>query len=145
MSFTELNLKGAPPPEPTNFGDRNSVERFLESEKFRPCANLECSRVNLHNQVLYMPMCLEGRFDRQGSIGNFFEMPHPSRPCSPVTYMAIPTWAPLISCPPDCKGYKNRTVAKTQEAGGKAAGWFFERVFKPAEFLWAAFWAWLFK
>jgi hypothetical protein len=36
-------------------------------------------------------------------------------------------------------------VAKTQEAGGKAAGWFFERVFKPAEFLWAAFWAWLFK
>jgi hypothetical protein len=28
------------------------------------------------------------------------------RHLSPLTYMHIPTWAPLISCPPDCKGYK---------------------------------------
>jgi hypothetical protein len=144
MSLTELNLNNAPEPTNTNFGDRNSVERFLESEKFRPCANLECSQVNLHDKVLFIPMCLQGRFDRQG-IGDFFDMPHPSRPCSPVTYMSIPTWAPLISCPLDCKGYKNRVVAKTQKASEKIASWLFEHLLKPAEFFWAAVWAWLFK
>jgi hypothetical protein len=35
------------------------------------------------------------------------EMPNTQvRHLSPLTYMHIPTWAPLISCPPDCKGYK---------------------------------------
>jgi hypothetical protein len=144
MDFTRLNLDGAPKPKSINFSDQNAVEKFLETEKFRPCANLECSEVNLHNAHFYMPMCREGRFDRHG-IADFFEMPVPARPCSPITYMSLAHWAPLISCPPDCKGYKNRHVAKTQKAGGKVAGWLFEHILKPAEIFWAAVWAWLFK
>ncbi len=144
MSLTELNLDSAPAPKNVNFTDLNAVEKFLETEKFRPCANLECSEVKLHNQHFYMPMCREGRFDKQG-VAEFFDMPVPTRPCSPVTYMSLATWAPLISCPPDCKGYKNRTVAKTQKAGGQTARWLFEHILKPAEIFWAAVWAYFFK
>ena len=61
-----------------NFTDRNAVEKFLETEKFRSCANLECSQINLHNQQLFMPMCKEGRFDRQG-IAEFFDRYCPAR------------------------------------------------------------------
>src|ERR1700694_5282221 len=137
MSLTRLNLDGAPAPKNINFTDLNAVEKFLETEKFRPCANLECSEVTLHNQYFYMPMCREGRFDKQG-VAEFFDMPVPTRPYSPVTYLSLATWAPLISCPPDCKGYKNRTVAKTQKAGGETARWLFEHILKPAEIFWAA-------
>lgn len=145
MSLTELNLNDAPTPKNVNFSDRNSVEKFLESEKFRPCANLRCAPIMLQHQQLYMPQCDEGRFDRQG-IAEFFDMPNTQmRRLSPVTYMSIPSWAPFISCPPDCKGYRNRTVAKTQKAGGRIASWLFEHVLKPAEILWAAVWAWIFK
>ena len=81
-----------------NFSDRNAVERFLEGKKFRHCANLQCSPVELEHQVLYMPMCIEGRFKREG-LAEVLDLPHPPRPLSPVTYTTIPLWAPLVSCP----------------------------------------------
>lgn len=112
-------------PRTINFTDRNAVEKFLETKKFRHCANLECSRVDLHRQVLYMPMCLDDRFNKQGDA-EFFDMPSAQkRTVSPVTYMSIPNWAPFISCPHDCKGYRNRTIAKAQKTVGQAARWFF--------------------
>src|SRR5258708_21750857 len=97
-----------------NFTDRNAVEKFLEGDKFRSCANLECSPVELEHDVLYMPMCMEGRFNREG-IAEHLDMPRPPRPLSPLTYTTIPVWAPLVSCPADCKGYQNRTVAKVKK------------------------------
>src|SRR5260370_37793392 len=60
-----------------------------------------------------MPACLEGRFAREG-FAQHIEMPLRSRPLSPMTYTTIPQWAPLIRCPRDCKGYRNRTVAKVR-------------------------------
>lgn len=144
MSLTELNLNKAPNPKSVNFADRNAVEKFLETEKFRPCASLACRGVELPHEVLYMPVCHEGRFNREG-VAEFYDMPRPPRPLSPLTYTDIGIWAPLVSCSPDCKGYRNRTVAKAQQAGGRAGIWLFERILKPAEFLWAAFWAWLLK
>jgi hypothetical protein len=62
-------------------------------------------------QMLYMPVCFEGRFAREGAA-QAIEMPLRTRPLSPITYTTIPIWALLISCPPDCRGYENRTVAK---------------------------------
>lgn len=103
------------PSSDMNFSDRNAVERFLEGKKFRHCANLQCSPVELEHQVLYMPMCMEGRFKRKG-FAEVLDLPQPPRPLSPVTYTTIPLWAPLISCPADCKGYRNRTFAKVQDA-----------------------------
>ena len=146
MSLTELNLRDAPKPKATNFGDQNSVEEFLADKKFRQhCVNLRCSPVQLQHQRLYMPMCDEGRFDRQG-IAEAFEMPSTKvGRLSPVTYTVIPTWAPFISCPLKCKGYKNRTVARFERVGKEAAGWVFHHVLKPAEIFWAAIWAWIFK
>lgn len=143
MSFTALNLNESRQ-RSVNFTDRNAVENCLQTERFRPCANLRCVPAHLRDEVLYMPVCVEGRFHREG-VAEFYDMPLPPRPVSPVTYMMIGVWAPLISCPADCKGYKNRTVAKTQKAGGRVASLLFEHVLKPAEFLWAAFWAWVFK
>ena len=35
MSVTKLNLRDAPKPKATNFGDQNSVEEFLKDKKFR--------------------------------------------------------------------------------------------------------------
>jgi hypothetical protein len=106
-----------------NFTDRNAVERFLDTEQFRPCANLECLPVQLE-QVLYMPVCREGRFKREGVAG-LLDMPLPPRPLSPLTYTTIGIWAPLVSCPPDCKGYRNRTVGRMQKALRRAAVWMF--------------------
>ena len=146
MSITGLNLNKAPRPKATNFGDQNSVEEFLADKKFRQhCVNLRCSPVQLQHQRLFMPMCDEGRFDRQG-VAEAFEMPSAKvGRLSPVTYMVIPTWAPFISCPLKCKGYKNRTVAKFESVGKEATGWVFHHVLKPAEIFWAAIWAWIFK
>jgi hypothetical protein len=110
--------------ENINFGDRNAVEKFLESSRFRPCAHLTCSQADLPHQVLYMPMCMEGRFRREGIAGSF-DMPAPSRRLSPVTYTSVPIWAPLVSCPPDCRGYQNRTVARLQTAAMSVVRWLF--------------------
>lgn len=124
---TEQNSKDSQSPKNINFTNRNAVEKFLETEKFRPCANLRCAPVKLQNQQLFMPMCDEGRFDRQG-VAEFFEMPSTQvRRLSPVTYMSIPSWAPFISCPSDCKGYRNRTVAKLARAGSSVMHWLFQK------------------
>jgi|HubBroStandDraft_5_1064220.scaffolds.fasta_scaffold38456_2 hypothetical protein len=111
-------------PQNINFADRNAVEKFLETDKFRPCANLECSRVPLQHDTAYMPMCLEGRFNRAGFAG-MIEMPQPQRPLSSITYTTIPIWAPLVSCPRDCKGYQNRTISKVRGAAALAIRWLF--------------------
>jgi hypothetical protein len=146
VTLTKLNLEEAPKPKATNFGDQNSVEEFLEDKKFRQrCEHLRCAPVQLQHQRLYMPMCDEGRFDREG-IAEAFEMPSTKvGRLSPVTYIVIPSWAPFISCPLKCKGYKNRTVAKIEKVGKQGASWVFHHVLKPAEIFWAAVWAWLFK
>lgn len=60
--------------------------------------------------MLYMPACLEGRFAKEG-VAQAIEMPSRSRRLGPTTYATIPLWAPFISCPPDCRGYENRTIA----------------------------------
>jgi hypothetical protein len=109
-----------------NFGDRNAVEKFLESSRFRPCAHLRCSQLSLPHHVVYMPMCMEGRFRKEGSA-EFFDMPVPSRPLNPVTYTSVPTWAPFVSCPLDCKGYQNRTLARLQTSAVSAARWLFRK------------------
>src|ERR1700751_2767027 len=62
-------------------------------------------------QMLYMPVCLEGRFAREG-FAQHIDMPMRNRPLSPITYTSIPQWAPLISCPRDCRGYRNRPLAR---------------------------------
>lgn len=123
-----------------NFADRNAVEAFLETEKFRPCANLECSQVRLEHAVFYMPVCLEGRFSREG-VAQHLDMPVPPQSVSPVTYMTVGIWGPLVSCSSDCKGYRNRRAVKVSTAARMAAKWFFENILKPGEVFWAAFWA----
>jgi len=122
---TENNSK-APENKNINFTNRNAVEKFLEGEQFRPCDNLKCSPVELEHDVLYMPMCMEGRFHREG-VAEVLDMPLPPRPLSPVTYTTIPIWAPLVSCPHDCKGYENRTVAKFQRSVSSAIRWLFRK------------------
>jgi hypothetical protein len=151
MSLVELNLNKPPNRRSVNFTDRNSVEAFLQTGRFRPCANLKCSPGRLAHDVLYMPVCSEGCFNKEG-IGQCYDMPLPRRRlgrltyvANPVTYTAVGVWGPLVSCPCDCTGYRNRTVAKIQTAGSGIASWSFENILKPADILWAAFWAWVFK
>lgn len=127
-----------------NFTDRNAVEDFLETKRFRPCANLKCFPAHVQRDAIYLPVCLQGRFHREG-VAEFFDMPVPPRPLSPLTYTSVGAWGPLVSCPRKCKGYRNRTVAKILTGGKHAASWFFEHILKPAEFFWAAFWAWVMK
>jgi hypothetical protein len=131
-------------PAGLDFSDRNAVEKFLQTDRFRPCANLECSPAHLQHVVLYTPVCMEGRFNREG-VAQYFDMPVPARPLSPVTYTTVAEWGPLVSCPRDCKGYRNRTVAKILATGKHGAGWFFHNIVKPTEVLWAAFWARVFR
>jgi hypothetical protein len=124
MSLPELNSNEPREPKNIDFADRNAVEHFLETEKFRPCANLECTPLQLQHEVLYMPVCREGRFNREG-VAEFLEMPLPPRRLSPLTYTTIGIWAPLVSCPPNCKGYRNRTLAKIRRAGLLSVRWLF--------------------
>jgi hypothetical protein len=115
-----------------NFTDRNAVERFLEGDQFRPCGNLKCLPVNLQYQIVYLPACLENRFHREG-IAEHLEMPLLSRHLSPMTYQSVGIWAPLVSCPRDCKGYRNRTVAKLQNAGSAAVNSLFGKPNRTGE------------
>ena len=144
MSLIELNLKKLRDRKSINFADRNAVDEFLQTEGFRPCANLECSPVHLEHEVFYMPLCFEGRFKKEG-VAEYFDMPLPPRPVSPVTYTTVGLWGPLVSCPSNCKGYRNRTIARIRMAVSRGASWVFEHILKPGEFLWAAFWARLLK
>lgn len=64
---------------------------------------------------------------------------------SPLIYTTVAVWGPHVSCPRDCKGYRNRTAAKILGSVKRGTSWVFENVIKPTEVLWAAFWAWVFK
>lgn len=151
MSLTELNLNNRPSRKSVNFTDRNAVEEFLQTERFRPCGRLGYLRMPVEHTALYMPMCSEGRFYKEG-IAQYYDMPLPRRRLgrltyvtSPVTHTAVGVWGPLVSCPCDCRGYRNRTVSRIRTAGSRAAIWLLENILRPAEFVWAAFWAWVLK
>ena len=94
---------------PANFGDKNSAERFLECGKFRRCANLTLIFGHQHNPPVsvYLPVCRESRFDRTG-MAQMLPIPIANTPISPVTYTTVAHWAPLISCPRDCKSYRSQ-------------------------------------
>ena len=94
----------------TNFSDRNSAERFLECGKFRRCANLLLPLVHQASPPVnvYVPICAESRFNKEG-VAQHLLMPNPaSHTVSPIVYTTVGQWAPLISCPRKCKGYRNK-------------------------------------
>jgi hypothetical protein len=128
----------------TNFADKNSAEKFLECGKFRRCANLLLAEAHLPGHTLYVPVCTKSRFNRQG-VAQHIEMPDPKRALGPITYRTVAAWAPLISCPRDCREYQNPTLAKIKAAVGNSLVWTSEHVIKPSEIVWAAFWAWVMK
>ncbi len=143
MALTRIELEKKP--RDVDFTDRNSVEDYLHTERFRSsCDNLHCDKIAFSTMTLYMPVCLQNRFARD-DVAQHFDMPDRSKPVSPVTYSMIPVWAPHVSCPPKCRGYRNRTVANCLRFGKKSFHWCSEHLIKPAEVAWAAVWAWIFK
>ena len=138
MALQKLDLnKTLPGCAGVNFSDKNAVEHFIEGEQFRPCANLQCDSVDVpvDHVRLYMPMCLESRFAKEGQA-QWFDMPNRDLPLSPVTYMSIPASAGGISCPADYPGFKSRTMAKVEKVAEKI---------HVKDGVWAAFWAWVMK
>ena len=99
----------------TDFSDRNSAERFIECGKFRRCTNLKLIQARLPSVRIYLPVCAESRFNRAGAA-QMIEMPVAGFPLSPVTYTTLGQWAPLISCPRKCKGYRNKRWAALMDA-----------------------------
>lgn len=57
------------------------------------------------------PVCMKSRFNRAGFAADI-EMPAPGRPLGPVTYSTLGFWAPLISCPRNCREYEHPVLAK---------------------------------
>lgn len=101
----------------TDFTDRNSAERFLECGKFRPCSNLLLPLIHQPSPPVnvYVPICAESRFNKAG-VAKHLPMPNPgSRIVSPIVYTTVGQWAPLISCPSDCKGYRSKQPASPAE------------------------------
>jgi hypothetical protein len=96
---------------PTNFGYKNSAEKFLECGKFRKCANLRLIPAQLQLVRLHIPVCMESRFNRTGTA-EWLPMPVFGQPLSPLTYTTVGEWAPHISCPVKCKGHRNPRWAK---------------------------------
>jgi hypothetical protein len=96
---------------PTNFGYKNSAEKFLECGKFRKCANLRLLPAQLKIVRLHIPVCMESRFNRTGRA-EWLPMPVFGQPLSPLTYTTVGEWAPHISCPVKCKGYRSARWAK---------------------------------
>lgn len=96
----------APVPD-TDFRDRNAVEKYLDCGRFKPCAHLKSIQATLppNGTVVYLPVCAENRFNKTG-VATDIDMPIPGRPLGPITYSTLGVWAALISCPPDCRGYK---------------------------------------
>jgi hypothetical protein len=90
----------------TNFGDKNSAERYLECGKFRRCANLKLIPAYVPSVLLYLPLCKESRFNKTGNA-EFLPMPVYGAALSPLTYTTVGQWASHISCPRDCKGYRS--------------------------------------
>jgi hypothetical protein len=97
----------------TNFGDKNSAERYLECGKFRRCANLRLIPAHVPSVLLYLPVCMESRFNKTGNA-EFLPMPVYGAALSPLTYTTVGQWASHISCPPDCKGYRSQRWAKVR-------------------------------
>ena len=127
-----------------DFSDWSAVEKFLKTKRFRRCANLECLPAHTGEVVLHLPVCSAGYFERQGNARHF-RMPDPQRDLRPLTYMTVAIWRPLVSCPRNCKAYRNQTAAKILNYTKRQASWLFENLVKPTEILWAAFWARLFR
>jgi hypothetical protein len=73
-SMPKFNPEAAAPD--TDFGDKNAVDRFLESGKFRRCANLQTIPAHLQGATVYMPVCMKSRFSRAGFAADI-EMPDP--------------------------------------------------------------------
>ena len=132
LSRTRPNPEATTPQGGVDFTDRNAIEDFLGTERFRPCASLKCIPAYLEHMVLYMPVCLEGRFRREG-VAQHIDMPRPGRPLSPLTYTTLQAWGPLVSCPGNCKGYRNRTIAKVRRVGRRAVSWLWGDVLTPSE------------
>ena len=110
-----------------DFSSKNDVERFLATSRFRKCGNLGYSTLRLEHQTVHMPFCQEGRFHKEG-VANSFDLPDKMmKRLSPIVCTTIPIWAPLVSCPHDCKGYRNRSVAKFQRAVSSAVRWLFKK------------------
>lgn len=128
----------------TDFRDRNSVDRYLECGRFKRCANLQSVPARLPDGTAYLPVCTKSRFNRTG-FATEIEMPAPGRTLGVITQATLGLWAPLISCPRDCREYKNRRLAKVEAVTRSSVGWIFEHFLKPAEIWWAAFWAWMMK
>ena len=102
----------------TNFSERNSAERFLESGKFRPCANLLLPLIHQPSFPVnvYIPVCAKSRFNKTG-VAQHLLVPDPgSRIVSPEVYTTVAKWAPHISCPRKCKGYRNKRWAALADA-----------------------------
>lgn len=106
----------------TDFRDKNAVDRFLECGKFRRCANLKAVRANLRDAAVYMPTCMKSRFNRTGFAADI-EMPAPGRPLGPVTYSSLGFWAPLISCPRNCREYEHPALAKLKATLRPSLAW----------------------
>src|SRR5271156_6575177 len=96
---------------PTNFGYKNSAEKFLECGKFRKCANLRLIPAQLQIVRLHIPVCVESRFNRTGTA-EWLPMPVFGQPLSPLTYTTVGEWAPHISCPVKCEGYRSPRWSK---------------------------------
>lgn len=130
----------------TDFRDRNAVEKYLECGRFKQCANLVSLPAVLPptGTTVYLPVCTENRFNKTG-FATHIEMPVPGKPLSPLTYVPLGQWASLISCPGDCRGYKNRSWAKFKDKARVPLAWVAGCVIKPTEIWWAAFWAWVMK
>jgi hypothetical protein len=54
---------------------------------------------------------MESRFNKTGNA-EFLPMPVYGAALSPITYTTIGQWAPLISCPRNCKGYRSQRWVK---------------------------------
>ena len=92
--------------------------------------NLGCLPAHTRDGVLHLPVCSTGNFDRQGNARHF-EMPDPQRPLGPLTYLTVAIWGPLVSCPRNCKAYRNQTAAKLLKDTKRLASWLFENLVKP--------------
>ena len=117
---TKFNPEAAAPD--TDFRDKNAVDRFLECGKFRRCGNLKAVRANLREATVYMPVCMKSRFNRAGFAADI-EMPVPGRPLGPVTYSSLGFWAPLISCPRNCRDYEHPALAKLKATLRPSLAW----------------------
>lgn len=126
----------------TNFTDKNAVDRYLECGRFRRCANLKAAPAYLPDVTIYIPMCMKSRFNRT-DVAAYIPMPSPNQPLNPLTQASLRYWSRSISCPRNCREYKNATVARIWAQTRRFSDSILGHVIKPSEIWWAAFWAWV--